>query len=276
MINFRSLAALLCTVALSACGKDAVQTIGAPPAGADIKFFNFGVNAPGVNFYANDTLKVTATSSTSCTPLPTDPALLAQCTTAGLESATGTAYTGVGNGGFYAALPPAAYAFKGKISAATDNGVAISTTTTTLADGKSYSLYLSGFYNATAKSVESFIVEDPIPTTIDDVFAYVRFVNASPNSSPLTLYAKGTVLGNVIEVPVGAAVSYKGAGAFVQLPGGIWDLNGRTTGSTANAVTRTAVSLNAGRVYTVTVFGDFTVTSSTATTRIRLDNTANR
>jgi hypothetical protein len=36
------------------------------------------------------------------------------------------------------------------------------------------------------------------------------------------------------------------------------------------------VSFSAGHVYTVTVFGDFTVTTSTATNRIRLDNTANR
>ena len=89
MINFRSLAAPFCAVVLSACGKDAVQTIAAPATGADIKFFNFGVNAPGVNFYANDTLKVTATSSTT-----------------GQESTTGTAYSGVGNAGLYAALAP--------------------------------------------------------------------------------------------------------------------------------------------------------------------------
>jgi hypothetical protein len=257
MINLRSLAVLLCTVALSACGKEAVQTITAPATGADIKFFNFGMNAPGVNFYANDSLKVTAISSTT-----------------GLESTTGTVYSGVGNAGLYSALPPGAYTFKGKISAATDNGLAISTTASTLEDGKSYSLYLSGFYDATAKSVESFIVQDAIPTTIDPALAYVRFVNASPNSSPLVLYAKNTT--TAVELPLGSAVTYKGAGAFITLPGGSYDLSGRTTGSTASAVTRTAVSFNGGRVYTVTVFGDYTVTSSTATNRIRLDNTANR
>jgi hypothetical protein len=272
MINSRSLVALLCAAVLSACGKDAVQTIGAPTTtGADIKFFNFGVSAPGVNFFANDTLKVTATSRTSCTP-PTDPT----CTTTGLEDTTGTAYGAASSGGFYAALAPGAYTFKGKISATTNKGVAISSAATTLEDGKNYSLYLSGFYNTTAKSVESFIVEDPIPATIDYTFAYVRFVNASSNSSPLTLYAKSTVLGVVIEVPVGAAVSYKGAGAFVQLPAGVWDLSGRVTGSTANAVARTGVSFNGGRVYTVSLLGDYTVTSTTAANRIRLDNTANR
>jgi hypothetical protein len=271
MINTRSLAALLCAVTLSACGADAGRTIAAPSTGADIKFFNFGVGAPGVNFYANDTLKVTATSSTSCTP-PTDP----KCTTTGLESATGTSYGGASNGGFYVALPPAAYNFKGKISAATNNGVAIVDTSATLADGKSYSLYLSGFYNTATKRVESFVVEDPIPATIDFDFAYVRFVNASANSSPLTLYAKSTIAGVTVEVPLGGAISYKGAGAFVQLPSGSWDLGGRVTGSAANAVARTGVSFSRGHIYTVTVFGDYTVTTSTAASRVQLDNTANR
>jgi hypothetical protein len=269
MINSRSIAALLCAAVLSACGKDALQTIGAPATGADIKFFNFGVTAPGVNFFANDTLKVTATSRTSCTP-PTD----STCLSTGLEDTTGTVYGGASSGGFYAALPPGTYTFKGKISATTNKGVAISSTTTTLEDGKHYSLYLSGLYNATVKSVESFVVEDPIPAATDYTVAYVRFVNASSNSSPLTLYAKSTT--TAVEVPVGTAVAYKAAGAFVALAGGTYDLGGRTTGSTTSAVTRTGVSFLGGRVYTVTVFGDYTVTSSTAANRIRLDNTANR
>jgi len=36
----------------------------------------------------------------------------------------------VGNAGLYAALPPGAYTFKGKISATTDNGLAISSAAT--------------------------------------------------------------------------------------------------------------------------------------------------
>jgi hypothetical protein len=226
MLTSRSLATLVGTLALVACGSDAVQNIAAPATGANVKFFNFGINAPSVNFFANDTLKVTATSSTS-----------------GTESTTGTAFAGVGNGGFYSALPTGTYTFKGKNPA---NGDVISSTPATLADAKAYSVYLSGFYDATAKSVESFMVEDPIPATIDPSLTYVRFVNASPNSNPLTLYAKSTVTS--VESPVGAAVAYKGAGAFVPLAPGAYDLSGRTTGSTSSAVTRTGVSFSAGRV----------------------------
>ena len=254
MLTSRSLAALVGTLALVACGSDAVQSITTPATGADVKFFNFGINAPSVNFFANDTLKVTATSSTS-----------------GTESTTGTAFAGVGNGGFYSALPTGTYTFKGKNPA---NGDVISSTPATVDDGKAYSVYLSGFYNATTKSVESFMVEDPIPATIDPGFTYVRFVNASPNSSPLTLFAKSTT--SAVETPVGGTVAYKTAGAFVTLPPGAYDLRGRATGAASDAVTRTAVSFNAGRVYTIAVFGDYTVTGTTAATRIRLDNTANR
>ena len=61
-----SIAVLLCAAVLSACDafdKNKVQDIAGPvPAGARIKFFNFGDNAPGVNFYADDR-KMTAISS---------------------------------------------------------------------------------------------------------------------------------------------------------------------------------------------------------------------
>ena len=67
MINIRSLAALLSAVALSACGGDAARTIAAPATGADIKFFNFGVGAPGVNFFSSlsPTVIASTTNATS-------------------------------------------------------------------------------------------------------------------------------------------------------------------------------------------------------------------
>jgi hypothetical protein len=255
-MNLRSIAALLCAAMLSACGKAAVQDITAAPPGATIKFFNFGVNAPGVNFYANST-KMTAISSTS-----------------GAESTTGTVYGGVGNGGFYSGIAPGQYTLSGKIAAATDKDLVVSTVTATLADGKSYSLYTSGFYNTTTKTMDSFVVEDPLPAQIDYTVAYVRLVNAISNASPMTLYAKNTVTG--VEVAVGAEVPYKGAGAFVALPPAFYDVNTRYTGSSTNVISRAGVSFSGGRVYTVSARGDITVTSSSATNRPTLDNTANR
>lgn len=255
-----SIAALLCVVVLSACDafdKNAVQEIAGPvPAGARIKFFNFGVNAPGVNFYANDR-KMTAISSGS-----------------DQESNIGVAYGGVGAGGFYTAIAPGQYTLAGKIAAATDKDLAISNLPATLEDGKSYSLYQSGFYNTTTKTVDAFIVEDAFVPQIDFSVAYVRFVHAISNASPMTLYAKNT--STTDSVIVGGAVAYKSAGAFTVVPQGFYDLRTRYAGVSTNAISRTGVSFLAGRVYTIGARGDITVTSTTATNRPFLDNTANR
>lgn len=248
---------LLCAAALASCDENAVQEIaGVPAGGARIKFFNFGVNAPGVNFYANDT-KMTAVLSAT-----------------GTEAVTGVIYGGVGSGGFYSDIAPGQYTLKGTIAAATDKDLAISNLPATIADGKNYSFYQSGFYDGTAKTVDAFVVEDSFVAQIDFSVAYVRFVHAISNANPMTLYAKHSVTG--VEGPVGAEVAYKSAGAFVALADGVYDLTTRYTGSATNAISRTGVSFEGGRVYTIGARGDITIVSTTATNRPFLDNTANR
>lgn len=256
MTSHRAFAALLCAALLSSCDKNAVQQLTGPVAGARIKFFNFGVGAPAVNFYAND-VKITAVTSAS-----------------GTEATTGTSYGGVGSGGFYSAIEPGQYTFAGKITATVDKDLAISSVTATLEDGKNYSLYQSGFYNTTTKTVDGFVVEDAFPAEIDYTQAYVRFVHAISNANPMTLFAKNTV--TLTEVPLGGAVAYKSGGAFTALPAGSYDLGARYAGVTTNAISRTAVAFSAGKVYTIGARGDVTVTSTTAANRPFLDNTANR
>lgn len=253
-MNLRPFASLLTAAMLSACGSDAVQSITAAPAGSAVKFFNFAVSSPSVNLYANDA-KVTATSSTT-----------------GTESNTGTAYGAVASGGFYTSLTPGQYTFTARIpsTATADANRSISTLSASLADRKYYSLYQSGIYNSTAKTAESFIVEDPIPTA-DFAVAYVRFVNAISNAQPMQLFAKSTVTS--AESAVGSAVAYKSAGAFVALPPASYDLNTRYVGSGTNVITRTGVSFNAGRVYTISARGD--ITSTATATKPTLDLTAN-
>lgn len=256
MTTQRAIAAALLAVSLTGCDKNAVQPLTGPVAGSYIKFFNFGVNAPNVNFYANDA-KITAVSSTS-----------------GTESTLGVAYGGVGAGGFYSAIEPGQYALTGRISATTDKDLVISTVNTTLEDNKKYSFYMSGFYNTTTKTVEGFIVEDAFPAEIDYSAAHVRFVNAISNANAMTLFAKSTT--TQAETAVGSTVAYKSGGAFTAVSPGVYDLSTRYAGQTTNAIARTAVSFSAGRVYTITARGDITVTSTTATNRPFLDNTTNR
>lgn len=258
MNNRRTFLMLLAAAALlPACEKNAVQDITAPAAtGARVRFFNFGLNAPGVNFYANDR-KVTAISSAT-----------------GTESTVGVNFGGVASGGNYSVLPAGQYALSGRIAAATDKDVPIANVSANLAAGKNYSFFLAGPYDATAKTSDAFVVEDVFPDAIDYTVAYVRFVNAIHNSQPMTLYARNTVTGE--EVALGSAVAYKSGGEFVKLASGSYDLFTRAAGSTANIISRTAVAFGAGRVYTIGARGDMTVVSTTAANRPFLDNTANR
>jgi hypothetical protein len=255
----RSLAALGCCAVLAACSmdKNAVQTIAGPAPGSAVKFYNFSPGAPSVNFYANDT-KVTAVSSTS-----------------GVESTAGTAYGSVATGGFYTALTPGQYTITGRITATTDNGLAIVSAPAALADGKYYSFFLSGPYNTATKKSDFFMLEDAAPPAqLDYAVAYVRFVNAISNSSPMTLYVKSTTSGT--ELPVGGSVAYKSAGALTPIPIGPYDLIARVTGSTGNAITLAAVGFTPGRVLTVTARGDMTITSTTAATRPILTSSTDR
>ncbi len=275
MTRYKALAAFLTLAAAVACTgyeKDSVQDITAPLSGARIKFFNFGVGAPAVNFYANDT-KVTAVSSTSCQNLAsTDTTTIRICNTAGIEATTGVAYGGVGLAGLYSSIASGQYTLNGRIAAATDKGVQIATAPIAIGDGKAYSFYVSGVYSTATKKADAFVIEDALPTDFDYTATYVRFVNAISNSSPITLSATNTTGGG--ETAVGGAVAYKSAGAFVKLTPGVYDLTGRVAGSSTALVTRTAVSFSVGRVYTISARGDATV--ATGTTAPFLDNTANR
>jgi len=258
MNRSRSLAALLGAIVLASCEKNAVQVL--PTAdlpGARIKFFNFGVGAPGVNFYANNT-KMTAISSGT-----------------GTEATTGVAYGGAGNGGVYLAIAPGAYTLTGRIAATIDKDLPIATVSATIEDGKFYSLYMSGFYNSTTKTVAAFVVEDGFDVPTDYSVAYVRFVHAIGNANPLTLYRKA-ITGDTTTQALSTAVAYQGAGAFTALPSGVYDVFARYTDSTTNKITSTAVSLLGGRVYTIGARGDITITSTTAANRPILTPTPNR
>lgn len=248
--------ALLSAAALSACGDDANQILATTaPAAAQVKFFNFGVGAPGVNFYANDT-KMTAISSAT-----------------GTESTTGTTYGNAGAGGAYTSIAPGTYDLAGKIAATTDKDLAISHVNATLEAGKKYSFYQSGFYSSATKTIDSFLIEDHVPPPpADTSITYVRFVNAISNSTPLTLYVKNPDTG--AEVAVGGATAYKGATDFVPITGGFFTVVARDAGGT-DKIVREGVNLNQRGIFSITARGDFTITSTTATNRPQLDATFN-
>lgn len=250
---------LLCAAALAGCSKIDINSISeAPLGGARIKFANFGVNAPTVNFY-DGAAKVTAVGPAS-----------------GAESGSGTAYGRFAAASYYVDITTGQHTLAGKVppTATADGGLTVSTVSMNLAAGKFYTYYQSGIYNATAKTGDGFVTEDPLPDTFDWTKAYVRFVNASGNSQAMTLYVKDQV--TLAETPIGAAVAYKSAGAFTAINATTYDLATRVAGLTTNAITRTSQAFLPGRYYTITAYGDMTVTGTTATNRPQLDNTANR
>jgi hypothetical protein len=266
-----SAALLLGAAALASCGEDAVQDILAPLPGARVKFFNFGVNTPSLNFYANDR-KMTAIQSTTCAT----PSTNAACLTTGAEATTGTAPGQAGANGLYTAIAPGQYTLSGRISAAADKDLPIATASATIADGKAYSYYVSGIYDAAAKKADAFVVEDSLPSELTDFsVAWVRFVNAVPNASgPLvatvTIEAGG-------QGAVGGATAYKTATGFRVVPNGLYTIAVTAQGASTPLVTRTGVNLVGGRVYTLAVRGDATLPSTgTSANRPQIDVTANR
>jgi hypothetical protein len=265
MLRLRTAALLLGVTLLAGCEKGGPQDILATVPGSRVKFFNFGVNAPNVNFYANNT-KLTAISSAT-----------------GAESAIGTAYGAAGSSGLYSAVDPGQYTLSGRISAATDKDLAVATVNQQLESGKYYSFFMSGIYDATAKKVDSFVIEDAFPAEPDYTMLTIRFVNAISNSQPLQLSIRNPATN--VEAAVGTPVAYKAGTAFVTLPAtaavftgtnGVVDLVVRTAGSTTPLIIRTATGFGTGRAYSVAARGDATVTSATAATRPLLDVTVHR
>jgi hypothetical protein len=271
MKTLKSILMLMVAVAAtSACEKDAVQGIAEPQVGgANVKFFNFSVGSPNVNFFINDQ-KVTAVSSTSCFLL--DDTNRDRCLSTGIESATGVAYGGAANGasGWYSNVAPGQITVSGRIASAVDSlrNRPISNAQATVQEGKFYSAYLSGIYNTTTRTADSFIIEDVLPA-LDYTTAYVRFVNASSTTQPMTLYVTDRV--TLAESAVGGPVAYQAGSGFVAVPEGSYDLATRVTGSATNVFSRAQISFIGGRVYTVTARGNTAVAST-----MLLDNTANR
>lgn len=260
--NYILLLVTLVSMFAVSCEKNGVQVIDTPlTSGAQIKFFNFGVNSPSINFYAND-VKLSATASAT-----------------GIESAIGLVYGSVFPSSTYSFLNGGSYTFKGQISgtALADANLPVASLTATVENGKHYSLYTSGFYDVVAKKTDAFIVEDKLPA-MDNTVAYVRFVNGISNgTSALDLVIKNTTSGT--EAKVASGVAYKSASEFVKVPIGVYEVFARYTGATTNTITRNGTSVVGflgGKVYTISSRGDITVSAATAVNRGFLDNTANQ
>ncbi|RYY26210.1 MAG: DUF4397 domain-containing protein [Sphingobacteriaceae bacterium] len=245
------------------CKKDAVQVIDVPvQSGAQIRFFNFGMNSPSVNFYAND-IKVSATSSTT-----------------GAESTTGVTYGNTfPSGSIYTLLPAGNYTLKGQLpsTVAMDANLSIANVTANLENNKYYSFYTCGFYNAIAKTSDAFVIEDKLPA-VDTSAAYIRFVNVVPNApSTISLSLRNTT--TLVETPVATAIAYKSASDFIKAPQAVYDLIIRyqISATSPATISFSSISLLKNRVYTFSTRGDINISpSGTAVNRLVLTGYINR
>jgi hypothetical protein len=260
------IAALLISTLVFACKKNGIHEIETvkTDGAAQVKFYNFGINSPTVNFYANGN-KISAIVSAT-----------------GAEAATGIAYGSVFPATNYSLLSGGAYTFTGIVPAlaAVSANAEVVNIKGSIENGKFYSVYSCGILNTVANTLDGFIVEDKIPAeaATPATVANVRFVNTISNGTAgFDLIAKNTT--TLTEVVVATNVSYKGASEFAQIPAGVYELYARYTGSPANIISRSGtstVSFIKGRTYTVSSRGDVTVTGTTAINRPFLDNTSNR
>lgn len=236
-----------------------MKSIDGPVTGAGVKFFNFSMNSPVINYYAND-IKVTAALSTTG----------AESGTTGLSYAA--VYPAINS---YAMISPGIYDLKATrpSTATADPNLVINKWNAKLEEGKNYSLYLCGFYNTAAKSSDAFLLEDVLPP-IDTAATYVRFVHASPNANPVNFFMKNKTTGQ--EVSIASSVAYKTGSVFVKMPQGVYNLIIRYPSTTTDLYTREDVSVNKSNTYTFTLRGDITIGGTTATNRTFIDNTPNR
>jgi hypothetical protein len=243
---FMLISALFITVS---CEKSAVQVIDSTPTGPLIRFYNFALDGPSVNFYAND-LKVTATSSAT-----------------GLQATTGVNYAGLfPANNSYVALSSAGSVVVKTVTPSTalvNPSINIANVTAAVQAGKYYSFYTSGVFDVTAKTTSGFIVEDIIPA-VDTSSAYVRIVNVIPNAGISGFDLKAVNTTTLESVVIAAATAYKAASEFVKVPNGIYNLTAVSTNSpTSYTITRSAVSFSKGFVYTISTRGDATLTTGT-------------
>ncbi|RZL15227.1 MAG: DUF4397 domain-containing protein, partial [Pedobacter sp.] len=233
----------------SSCEKTAVKDISTPFSGAQIKFYNFAVNSPGVNFYANN-IKLTGLLSAT-----------------GAESATGTLFGGLSPARGYVLAPAgAAVVFKSQtsstmaVAAATGQGPNIETATLTASveDGKSYTFYTSGVYDYTTKKSDAFIIEDKLPVS-DTSQSYIRLVNPGHTTSTISLeltnvVGSGSTTPIVVTTPI-TGIAYKAASQFIAVKSGAYTLRVIDAAS-GKVVTRASTGLVKDRIYTFTLRGN--------------------
>ncbi|UKT63600.1 DUF4397 domain-containing protein [Pedobacter mucosus] len=226
----------------------------ADPKYSYIKILNLTPGSPVANYYIDGTKFSASLSST------------------GIEN-TGYSYNILFPDFGYAVTTPGTHKLTAKIvpAAAADANLEILNTTINPVAGKYYSLFTTGQYTTTSKTIPSVLTIEDIRPALDTAKIFVRFVNLA-NGSPNIDVVKGADLATgtkiISNVAYGASSSgwveipALGAGTAPIVP--IWFVNSATGASIFPAVL--SLTITKGRAYTIYSRGIVGTTGTTLPT----------
>lgn len=236
----------VCTVLLAACKKNEgtventeyEKIAPGDPKYAYLKFLNLTPGSPVANFYL-DGLKFSAALSS-----------------VGVES-TGYTYNGLYPDLGYAVTSPGSHKVTANIipTAIVDNGLEVLSTTITPGAGKYYTIFTTGQYSATNKSIGPLLVLEDVKPALDTTKIFIRLVNLYNGSPNLDLVKIAT------STKVASNVAYGTASAFVEIPvpgNGVAPSNAFALNNTATGlplITSVSLTFSKGRAYTVYLRG---------------------
>ncbi|WP_316770723.1 DUF4397 domain-containing protein [Pedobacter frigiditerrae] len=232
----------VCTVLLAACKKNGMTVENteyekvAPgnPKYSYLKFLNLTPGSPVANFYL-DGVKFSSALSSS-----------------GVENA-GYGYNGLYPDLGYAVTTPGSHKVTANIipSATVDKNLEVLNTTITPAAGKYYTIFTTGQYSATNKSIGPLLVLEDIKPALDTSKIFVRFVNLYNGSPNLDIVRIST------GVKLANNVAYGTGSSFTEIPNpgnGVAPINVFRVDNASNGtvlIPSFSITATKGRAYTL-------------------------
>ncbi|WP_448702920.1 DUF4397 domain-containing protein [Mucilaginibacter sp. AW1-3] len=136
----------------------------------------------------------------------------------------------------------------------------------TLKDNRSYTLFVTGLATATTHAdTITYILTTDYSTVPTLGYGKIRFVNASPRTAGLDVYANGT--------QAFSNITYKQVSSYIQVPAGVYAFKINATATPTNTLTTLSnVTVQDGRLYTVFTRGLVGRTDSAAFTAAVISN----
>lgn len=212
-----------------------------------VRFYNFVINGPTVNFYANGVKSTGITSTT------------------GQEAANGVGWGGTHPNIGYVEIPAGSNVNIESITpknmlipASNPNNyepgiVSSSLIIPEIEPLKQYSVYLSGYWDKVNKKSKSFYIKDEMPG-VDTASTFIRFVNSGVEAAgnlKFVVTNRDTLIGTIM---IDDKVPYGGASKFIAVPYGTYNVKIYTI--SGDSLIRNGLALSPDRVHTFALRGD--------------------